>query len=107
MFLLMAIIDDADKVVHILDGLYQVGIKGATVLDSTGMAHLVSEKIPIFSQYGQLGVERFNKTLMLVIKDEKQVDAAIEVIQDVVGDLSQPETGIVCVIPVLYTVGIN
>lgn len=107
MYLLMAIINDADKVVHVLDGLYQCGIKGATVIESTGMAHLVSEKIPIFSQYGQLGVERYNKTLMLVIKDEKQVDLAIEVIEEVVGDLSKPETGIICVIPVLYTVGIN
>lgn len=107
MYLLMAIIADADKVVHVLDELYQSGIKGATVIDSTGMAHLVSEKIPIFSQYGHLGVERFNKTLLLVIKDEKQVDKAVEVIEGVVGDLSLPETGIICVIPVLYALGIN
>ena len=47
MRLLMAVIDDPSKVVHILEGFFEIGITGATIIDSIGMAHLAADHIPV------------------------------------------------------------
>lgn len=108
MHLLLAIIDDPSKVVYILDGFMQIGIKGATIVDSIGMAHLVADRVPIFSRFAALGVsERYNKMILALIKEEEDVDGAIEVIEHVVGDLTKPETGVVCVLPVERCYGLD
>ncbi len=108
MYLLMAIIDDPNKVPYILEGFLQMGIKGATIVDSIGMAHMMAEKVPIFSRFAALGVsERYNRTIFVLIDNEEEVDGAIEVIEHVVGVLTQPETGLVWIIPVERCVGLN
>lgn len=108
MYLLMAIIDDPNKVVYILEGFLQIGIKGATIVDSIGMAHLMADRVPIFSRFAASGVsERYNRMILVLIDNKEEVDGAIEVIQHVVGDLTQPETGLVWVLPVERCVGLN
>lgn len=108
MRLLMAVIDNPSKVVHILEGFLQIGIKGSTIIDSIGMAHLAADHIPVFSQYAALGgSERYNKTIFAVINKDEHLTGAIEVIQHIVGDLSKPDTGVVFVIPVEKCIGLN
>ncbi len=108
MYLLMAIINDPNKVVYILEGFLRIGIEGATIVDSIGMAHLVAERVPVFSRFAALGVsERYNRMIFVLIDDKEEVDGAIEVIEYVVGDLTQPETGLVWVLPVERCIGLN
>ena len=45
--------------------------------------------------------------IFVILKTEEQVDGAIDVIQEVVGDLNQPETGVVCVLPVARALGLD
>ena len=45
--------------------------------------------------------------IFVLLKSNEQVDGAINVIQQVVGDLSQPRTGVVCVIPVERALGLD
>jgi hypothetical protein len=91
-----------------LEGFLEVGIDRATVVDSIGMAHLMADRVPIFSRFATLGVsERFNRMIYVILKTEEQVDGAIDVIQEVIGDLSQPETGVVCVIPLARVYGLD
>ena len=47
-----------------------------------------------------------NKTIMTVLKDE-QVDVALAAIEETVGDLSRPDTGIVFTVPVDYIKGMH
>ncbi len=108
MRLLMAVIDDSSKIVHILDGFLQIGIRGSTIIDSIGMAHLVADHVPIFSRFAELGgSERYNKTIFAVIQSETHLEEAIRVIEQVVGDLRMPETGVVFVLPVERCIGLE
>lgn len=108
MYLFLAIIADPGKVVYILEGFLRVGIQRATVVDSIGMAHLMADRVPIFSSFATLGVsERNNRMIFVIMKNKEQVDGAIQVIEEVIGDLNQPETGVVCVIPVERALGLD
>ena len=104
----MAILADPDQVPYVLEGFLQVGIDRATIVDSIGMAHLMADRVPVFSSFATLGVsERYNRMIYVLLKSNEQVDGAINVIQQVVVDLSQPRTGVVCVIPVERALGLD
>lgn len=100
--LLVIVIDDEVLLVPILDRFYEVGIGGATVLDSMGMGHVMAEHISIFARFADLtqDSERKNKTIFTIVENEEQLNKATEIVEEVVGDLDDPETGMWFVIPI-------
>lgn len=107
MKLLIAIINNPDHMTDILDEFYSEKIKGATVLESMGMAHIMAHYTPFFSRFAEFGEkEERNKTLLVVVEGNKERDLAIESIERVVGDLSESDTGIVFTLPIDYCKGL-
>ncbi len=85
------------------------GIKGATVFNTTGMAHVLTNDE--FSFLGSLRNflepdREDNRTIMMVLKEE-DVKKTRDIIVSIVGDLSKPNTGILFTVPVGYIEGIN
>lgn len=107
MELLIAVINQEDRIDDLLSGFLELGITGATVIDSEGMGHVLSHDIPIFAGLQTLisGSRPQNRTIFSVVPDDR-VDPAIELLQDVFGDLSNPATGIVFTLPVGRVVGL-
>lgn len=108
MELLIAVINDVDRMDEVLAGFLEIGIRGATVLDSEGMGRVLSHDIPIFAGLQTL-ISRSrpqNQTLFSVIDDPEKVDRAIELLQDVCGRFDDPATGIAFTIPVNRVVGL-
>lgn len=112
MQMLIMVLNKVDELEDILEELNNIGIKGATVIDSQGMATVISsthpDKIPLFGSLSMLINEKrpYNKTIFVVLRDN-QVKDAINAIKSVVGDLSKPNVGIVFTIPVGYVEGVN
>jgi len=106
--LLIAVINDVDLMDEVLAGFLEIGITGATVLDSEGMGRVLSHDIPIFAGLQTL-ISRSrpqNQTLFSVIDQPEKVDRAIALLQDVCGRLEDPATGIVITLPVNRVVGL-
>lgn len=108
MQLLVAVINEEEKLEEILSGLLELGVTGATVLDSAGMAHVVADRVPIFAGLELLARRSRprNQTLFTVIEDDTKVDAVIAMISEACGSLEGPGTGIVFTLPVNRVVGI-
>jgi len=108
MQLLVAVVNHEEHVDDILAGFIELGITGATVLESRGMGHLLSREVPIFAGVRSLSAlsRPENRTLFCVVDDDK-ADAAIAMVQEVVGDLSAPGAGIVFTLPVGRVVGLS
>ena len=107
MQLLLAVINDPERLDDILAGFVELGIRGATVLDSEGMGRLLSHDIPIFAGLQTL-VSRSrpqNRTIFSVVSED-QVDPAIALLQEVCGNLDNPATGIVMTLPIGRVVGL-
>lgn len=109
--MLVLILEKEQYLNQILIDLSDAGIKSATLTNSTGMmGHLsaLKEEDSIISTLRPLFTPAHaeNKTIYFIL-DEEQVDTARNVIRNVLGDLSQPETGILFGIPLLFTEGIR
>ena len=102
MELLVCVINEEDRLNDILSGFVELGVTGATVLNSHGMARHLPEA-PVFAGLKDLmsGARPQNTTVFSVIESKEKLDAAIAMIQNVCGDLSAPGTGI------LFTLSLN
>lgn len=107
MQLLMAVVNDPEKVDEILSGFLELGITGATIISSEGMGRVLSHDIPIFAGLQTL-ISRSrpqNRTIFSVVEDEK-VEPALALLQEVCGDLTAPATGIAFTLPLGRVVGL-
>jgi nitrogen regulatory protein PII len=107
MQLLIAVINEPDRVDDVLAGFLDLGITGATVIASEGMGRVLSNDLPIFAglQAFASGSRPQNTTIFSVIADDR-VAPALNLLREVVGDLADPATGIALVLPVSQVVGL-
>ena len=106
MQLLVAVINHEECLDDILAGFVEIGITGATVLESTGMGRVLSREVPIFAGVRSLD-ERSrprNRTIFCVAEESK-VDAAIAIIREC-GAIDRPGRGIVFTLPLARVVGL-
>ena len=107
MRLLVAVINDPEKLDETLSGFVELGITGATVLNSEGMGRVLANEIPIFAGLQTLmsGARAQNRLILSVIPLEK-VAPALALLQEVCGNLESPSTGIAFTLPVDSVVGL-
>jgi nitrogen regulatory protein P-II 1 len=111
MYLILFVLHDADKCERLLDAWEKAGVRGATILHSTGLGRMRgknwTDDLPLFPSLEALTEheEYFSRTFFTVVDTENIVDRLVECTESVVGDLSQPETGFLVVLPVLRTYG--
>lgn len=105
--LLVAVINDPEKLDEILSGFLELGVTGATILNSEGMGRLLAHDIPIFAGLQTLlsGSRPQNRMIFSVVP-ESLVDPTLELLQEVCGNLASPATGIAFVLPVDRVVGL-
>ncbi len=108
MQLLVAVINHEEHIDDILAAFIEVGITGATIVESKGMGRVLSREVPIFAGLQTLTARSraANRTLFCVADDAK-VDAAIEVIEEICGNLTEPGAGIVFTVPITRVVGLS
>ena len=99
--LLVVVVHDPERLDEILSGFLEIGITGATVLQSEGMGSVLSQDIPIFAGLQTLvsGSRPQNRLILSVVAEDK-VKPAMEILKDVSGDLEMPATGIAFTVPV-------
>lgn len=109
MQLLIAVVNEEEKLDEILSGLVELGVTGATIIDSEGMGRVLSHDIPIFAGLEALASRSRpqNQTIFSVIREDEKVDAVIALLQEICGDLDSPATGIVFTVPVTRVVGLS
>lgn len=107
MQLLVAVINHVEQVDDILAGFVELGITGATVVNSEGMGHVLTQDVPIFAGLRSLTTRsRPSNQMLLSVIEEEKVDAAIALIQEVCGSLTVPGAGIVFTLPIERVVGL-
>lgn len=108
MEVLFFVLNKVEKLNDLLNELEAKHIPGATIINSTGMAHALydSDDHHAFASFRHFldPSRKSNKTLMMVInKEEKEV--ILECIQKIVGDIDDHDTGIVFTVPVDFVRG--
>ncbi len=110
-FMVIFVLDDIDRCQDILDAWEAAGIRGVTILESSGLGRVrqagMREDLPLMPSLSDLfkRKETRHRTLFTVTKDQEKIDAIVEATQSVVGDLEQPNTGFLFVLPVSQVYG--
>lgn len=93
--MIMFVLDDPNRLDELLEAWEKAGIGGATIVESTGIARKRKKHIPMRYLYGASdSLEEGHVTLFAVVKDRETIDACLRASEALVGDLSQPHTGI-------------
>ena len=114
MKMILFVLNDPAKVQDLLEAWKQAGSTGATVLYSTGMGRIhlsaaLREDIPLMPSpsdfYGS--DEELSRTLFTIVKHDETVTKIIAATRAVIGDLDQPNTGLLVILPVEHTEGLE
>ncbi|MCQ3936998.1 MAG: hypothetical protein DPW18_08140 [Chloroflexi bacterium] len=114
MYLVTFVLHNPDLLEELLEAWNKIGVRGATVLFSSGMGRLRQKRgmrddvplIPSLDDFYEAS-ETLSRTLFTVIEDEGMIDRILAVTQQLVGDLNKPDTGLLVVTPVLRAHGLR
>ncbi|MBS4023417.1 MAG: hypothetical protein KGZ79_13535 [Dethiobacter sp.] len=107
MELIVFVLNQPEYLDEILEGFLRIGIRGATVIDSTGMGRTLCDKVPIFGGIRNMiqGCRPNNQTIFTVVRTAEMRDRAVGVITEIMGDLGGPNTGFLFCVPVSLAFG--
>jgi len=99
----------------ILAKFVDVGVSGATILHSQGMASAIvnsdNNKISLFSALKSIieNIHPYNKTIFTVLENEELVEKAVSAVQSVIGKVSSPGIGFMFTVPIgkIYPMGLS
>ncbi|MDR7869370.1 MAG: hypothetical protein RIN55_00825 [Tissierellaceae bacterium] len=103
---LFIVLNEVDYLNDILEGFVDVGVSGATVLDSQGMASFIvnnsNKSVPLFGYLKSMLEDSlpYNKTIFTVLENEALVEKAVAVVQDIVGEINSSNVGFMFTIPI-------
>lgn len=106
------VLNDPTKLDQVLDAWEAVGIRGATILESSGLARrrgYLEDDMPLFPSLTTLleGSMRHSFSLFAVVEAGVDTQKVLAATEKVLGDLSQPHTGIFFTLPVSFVKGLR
>ena len=112
--LIVAVVTNLERCRDMISVWEEIGVTGATILDSIGMRHLKERQahkddLPLMpSLRALIEQEEFNhRTVFSVVSDDLDLDELIRRTEAVVGSFDDPLTGILFVLPVLKVRGLR
>jgi len=96
MYLIVLVLNKTEYLEDILEKFYDIGINGATVIDSSGMGRTICNHITIVGGLRSLfdDCREVNKTIFSVVKNESMIRKVTDGIEEVIGDLDTAGKGI-------------
>lgn len=108
MYMILCVVDQVDQLNTVLDAWRNNGIRGVTIVESTGLhRHIAKLHIPMRYTFGSASAERGNVTLLTVVETEEMARRCLEITESITGDFDDPNTGIFVAWPVGFAKGVN
>ena len=111
--MVMLVLDDVNQCSPIVDAWEDAGVSGITIFESTGLgrirANAQKDNISIMPSLMSLlrTREEHHRTMFTVVDSDEMVDKLIEVTQSFVGNMMEPNKGVIFVLPVSRVVGMR
>jgi nitrogen regulatory protein PII len=113
MSMILLVLHDTEKLDELLAAWQEAGAPGVTVLESTGVGRIrqneaLREDTPLMPSLEDFypDPERMSRTIFTILKDEL-VQQVVEATYRVVGDLQEPNTGLLVVLPTTAAYGLE
>jgi nitrogen regulatory protein PII len=108
MKLVIFVLNREELLDQVLQAYAEVGITGATILDSEGMGRFLTYEVPLFADFKEFmkGNKPYNKTIFSVVRDESVISRLQAILDEICGGLANPGTGILFTVPVDWAIGL-
>lgn len=106
MNVLFIVLNETDYLDDILEGFVDIGVRGATIIDSQGMGSAITNSGRGHEAFfgairSFLDNDRpYNKTIFTVIDDEEVLLKAVHKVKEIVVDINRPGVGMMFTMPV-------
>lgn len=112
MYALFIVLNQIDYLDDVLAKFLEIGVTGATILDSQGMGSAIvnnDSDIPLFGSLKAFldNSRPYNKTIFTLIESEELVERAVSAAKDIIGDIAQPGVGLMFTVPVGKVYGLR
>jgi hypothetical protein len=112
-YMVLLVVDDLNVCQSVLNAWHSTKVPGITILESTGMGRLrkggFRDDFPMMPSLSDLlrSQEHRHRTIFSVVEGEEMVDRLIQITEDVLGDLNEPNTGMLVALPVSHAAGLH
>jgi hypothetical protein len=107
MYMIMLVLDDPDLLDQLLKAWEAVGVRGATIIESTGIQRVRRVNIPMRYIFQSAGpVEEGHLTVFVIVESEAIVQACLKASESVTGDLDLPNSGVFAAWPLTVVKGL-
>ena len=107
--LIVYVVDNPEKTDDVVDTWIALGVPGITILNSSGIGRAshhqgLGDDLPLMLTLSSLlrSREAPHSTLFSIIPDDFNLDNLAEATQKITGELDEPNTGILFVVPVTH-----
>jgi len=111
MYLLVNVLEQIESLPAILSEFAKIGIKGSTVINSTGMGRVLMQVGAATDGMEEIKsilskMELSNKTIFTVVPNRNTLKEAIGIVKSFCGDLTEPGKGILFALPLEIVEGV-
>ncbi len=108
MKLVIFFLNKEEHLQEVLEAYIELGVNGATILDSVGMGRILAHDIPIFAGFKNLLQESRpgNKTILSLVPEIK-VEPMAKAIEQIVGSLEEVGNGLFISLPIDFIKGMS
>ncbi|MGO9310871.1 MAG: P-II family nitrogen regulator [Spirochaetia bacterium] len=107
MKLLFIVLNSAEKLEEVLEGLIETGVTGATVVDSVGMGHIM-EDVPLFAGMRNIfRSARPRNNVIFSVLDDSQAPEVMEVLAKILDSAHGRGRGIAFTLPIDSCIGVR
>ncbi len=111
MYMVMLVLDVADRLDAVLDAWDAAGVRGATIAETTGVHRRRVRRGHVAARYALGGMgptgEEGNYTLWAIVPDEETARRCLAAAEGVIGDLDGPNTGVLAAWPLAVVKGVS
>ncbi len=105
--LLVIVLDQPELVDELVTGFLDLGVQGATVVESRGMGQIIRQDMPIFAGLSSLFPSSTGSRMILSVMPETMVEKVFQLTEEVVGQLDRPNSAVCFTVPVEQFRGIR
>lgn len=112
-YLVTLVLDDVNHGPDVFDAWEQAGVGGITIIESTGLGRVrqsesLRDDIPLMPSIRALlhGREEHHRTIFSIVEGEAMVEALIAATEAIVGELNEPNTGVLFALPLSHVAGV-
>lgn len=98
--LVLIIVDRAELVDELLTGFLDIGVPGATVLESRGMGSIIKQEMPMFAGLASLFPEHTGSRVIISVLPGSIIDKVYEVLDELIGRYEDMQSVLCATLPV-------